>query len=548
MPESAAHTFFAIPELVLLLAKNVDVPDLLQCSLVCKDWSRQFQPILWTEFDFNIETIKLLNTDPSPTREALTKNLGHIRKLDFTCVDHLQLQLLIQGLPDQLGDTIKESGTLCTNLTEIEVFELDMDHSDLISRPLVTLLDHNPRLTCLDVSCDIFTIDGVPAAVSKLWQLQHLIIRSLSTLPGVQNPLEILQSCLALPELIELYFDMVEMRWDYGDETTVRRELEAVINEATIARFTRNSDAEKINLLTLPCNIAGRWNPLPLLLLKSNLLDLERCEIPWFGPAYQHNDDRNGQATRAFIRGCSGLQSFYAMHFHDGLDSEPMLIISELVSRHHSTLEVFRITSAEHVYSHDLQEVLSRCRELEQFWASGKDHASMCSIAFRDISKSDWVCTELKELHITLNRCRRERDTSGDLGEEEKQDDPYVWLTANTTKRAYQQIGRLEKLETLVIDIDRSYRSRATENDYRWDLTLWKGWLGEWAGLKNLKSLELKADFWSNMRQFEVEFMHEHWLLLNELSFSCDVSQLHTEPHWQWLLEKRPQLRLVRAY
>lgn len=211
-----------------------------------------------------------------------------------------------------------------------------------------------------------------------------------------------------------------------------------------------------------------------------------------------------------------------------------MLILPELVSRHFTTLEIFDLPGADQVFSRDLQEILSRCRQLKRFSVLGHPgEASLSGIAFRDISKSEWVCTELRELGVTLNRCRFQRDPSGDLGEEEEQNDPHVWLDAGVTQRAYQQIGRLEKLEVLEIDIDRSFRTRATENDYVWDLTIWKGWLGEWAGLKNLRSLRIRADFWSNIGQLDVEFMHEHWPLLNEIVFYCDVSQFHTEPHWQ---------------
>ncbi|KAF9947047.1 hypothetical protein BGZ72_010911 [Mortierella alpina] len=148
----------------------------------------------------------------------------------------------------------------------------------------------------------------------------------------------------------------------------------------------------------------------------------------------------------------------------------------------------------------------------------------MSGLAFRDISRSDWVCSELRELCVTLNRCRNRGDALGDLGEEEQQDDPRVWLAASTTKRVYQQIGRLGKLEILELNIDRTPRTKAKEYDYMWDLTLSKGYLSEMAGLKNLKSLRFRADFWSAMGQAEVEFMHEHWPLLDEIAINCSVS------------------------
>ncbi|CAO3566661.1 unnamed protein product [Mortierella alpina] len=110
-------------------------------------------------------------------------------------------------------------------------------------------------------------------------------------------------------------------------------------------------------------------------------------------------------------------------------------------------------------------------------------------------------------------------------------------------KCVYTQIGRLEKLEVLALDIDRSDYTGARERDYAWDLTLSKGWLRELAGLKNLKSLSLQADFWSKMGQAEVEFIAEHWPLLREISLKRRASSWPTQAHWLWLLDRRPHLR-----
>ncbi|KAF9947046.1 hypothetical protein BGZ72_010910 [Mortierella alpina] len=429
--------------------------------------------------------------------------------------------------------------------------DLDRNGHELMSRPLVTLLDYNPRLTYLNLPFDFFEIDGASAAVSKLRHLQYLQVHPSNCDPSmstIQKPFLLLQSCLALPELTELRFVRdVQMSWDDEDSTTVARKLAAIIHEATLARFSRNPAAKRIKSLQLPTNLSGIWNPLPLILLKSKLVDLETCVIPWFRPdvtpreiqwvvrehcpnlknlvcpPFFEEGQEDGQAARAFIRGCRGLRSFFSYYFFDGPDHAPRMMLSELVKHHHTTLEVLDLIEPHELFSRDLQRVLSQCKHLKRFSVIGTDDmASMSGIAFRDISSSDWVCTELRELCVTLNRCRSRGDAFGGLGEEEQQDDPRVWLAASTTKRVYQQIGRLGKLEVLEIDIDRTPRTKAKEHDYVWDLTLSKGYLNEMVGLKNLKSLRLRADFWSEMGQAEVEFMHEHWPLLNEIIFDSD--------------------------
>ncbi|KAF9948668.1 hypothetical protein BGZ70_002127, partial [Mortierella alpina] len=287
---SATHTFFALPELVFLLSTYVPKSDLTQCILVCKEWSRHFQLQLWAVLTLDYRFIELTNAAPSPTTMALTRNLGHLREVIFPDSDLPHLQLLIQGLPGQPNDTVTQPGSLSTNLKRIDFSydveaEHDHDHLGLITKPLLTLLNNNPRLTYLRVFVEMTEIEGIAAALSKLLHLQHLTIDSDFNPDDIAEPLLFLRSCLALPELTELHFvNGTQMHWDNGDETTVRRELQAVIHEASVVRFSRSSNAKKIKYLTFPSSYHGRKNPLPLLLFKSGLLDLTKMEILGFGP------------------------------------------------------------------------------------------------------------------------------------------------------------------------------------------------------------------------------------------------------------------------
>ncbi|KAF9943919.1 hypothetical protein BGZ70_005256, partial [Mortierella alpina] len=479
MPGSAAHTFFAIPELFCLLSAHVPQSDLTQCSLVCKEWSRQFQPKLWVNVIFTERFMRLINEVPSPAATALTRNLGHIREVIFPAVNPSHLQLLIQGLPEQLNDTVTEPKSLCTNLRLIYFRTIDsdrLDRLDFISKPLLTLLNNNLRLTYLYVFVDILNIEGFSAALSKLQHLQHLTVHSDSETDYIPEPLLFLRSCLGLPELTELHFESgVEIHWDDGDEATIRRELEAVIHEASVVRFSGRDDAKKIKQVTFPSNCEKRRNPLPLLLLKSNLLDLQECVIPGFGPdaslqeieqvvrehcseikhlEFSDVHEANGPAVRAFIRGCSGLRSFTSLPYNECLEDEPLLVLSELVSWHRTTLEILDIQPVG-VSSHYLQEILSCCMQLKRFHAMATDWIGVSSITYWDMSRSDWVCTKLRELYLTVNRWSPERDEQEEV--EQTPDGRHLCSDRCrcTSKRAFQQIGRLEMLEVLDISIDR---------------------------------------------------------------------------------------------
>ncbi|CAO3566986.1 unnamed protein product [Mortierella alpina] len=557
MTQSAAHTFFAIPELVVLLSLHVHRRDLPRCVRVCKDWSHHFEPILWRDLSMNKRVAKQMATIPA---SGLATRLHHVQALYLHRANDTQLSLLAQGLPYHLGGTVQEPRRGCTNLKQIYFFEVD--DGELVSRPLVTLLEYNPHLTRLDVPYDFFNVDGASAALSKLWHLQYLGVHGEGTVP---KPFLLIQSCLCLPELTELTFHRdVDMYWDHINGNTVVRKLEAIINDALIARLSFGPTAKRIKTLQLPVNHTGIRNPLPLLLLKSRLLDLETCEIPWFRedaaaqevqqvvqehcPNLKHlrfpqlyEGNQNSQAARAFIRGCSGLQSFTSTYFMDDSDYAPRHILSELVKYHHTTLEVLELTDSVHLFSGDLQQILSQCKRLRRFWVMDLEQDdSMSGIAFEDVTRSDWVCTELREFGVAFSR----RYRPNELWYVQQGQEPQAWSRERMTKRVYQQIGQLKKLEVLAIGIDRSSRAVGGAQEYMWDLTLREGWLGEWSGLNNLRSLRLQADLWAHMNQEDVEFMHEHWPLLDEIIVPRYASGFPTMPHWQWLLKKRPHLRL----
>ncbi|KAF9960100.1 hypothetical protein BGZ72_007934 [Mortierella alpina] len=400
------------------------------------------------------------------------------------------------------------------------------------------------------------------------------------------------------------------MVWEGEGKDTSIPDLETIIKDASRNRFSQHWDAKKIKSLYLPtCDEGGRKNPLPFLLLKSDLLDLNCFMIPTFTqdsrpedveqaireycPGLRHvecphfsDGGQDGRFVRAFIRGCTGLQSFTSEYFSDRVyggmladeepPGDPRFIIQELITHHWETLHEFELTDCEQVFSCDQQAILSQCKQLKQFmvWASSVDDSA--SIKFTDVARDNWICKDLRELGLTLNRHSTDED--------EDLDPEGIALAA---KHTYAQIGRLEKLDWLAFDIDKSTGTVAKESDYAWDLTLSRGWLGEMAGLKNLetlillekleelrldivgseetvseesdytwdltlsrgwlgemaglrslKTLILFADFWSKVGQTEVEFMHEYWPLLSSIGHR-DRHRQH-EPHEEWLCKKRP--------
>ena len=166
---------------------------------------------------------------------------------------------------------------------------------------------------------------------------------------------------------------------------------------------------------------------------------------------------------------------------------------------------------------------------------------SMSAIVSMEVYNDDWVCMELRELGLTLNLRPSDPELYLDIDVEEvvqldEDGKPFTALATTrgdlldmdvlyhdseqplitlATKRVYTQIGRLQMLEELTLGIDSSVETCRRPYDYWRNLVLDGGWLGELAGLKNLRRLWFRADFWSSMGLAEVQFMHEHWPLFN---------------------------------
>ncbi|KAF9959995.1 hypothetical protein BGZ72_008194 [Mortierella alpina] len=598
--ESATQAVFATPELILLVSKHLTTPDLARCNLVCKDWSRQFEPILWTTFYLRFDDASLMNYTPTlPLRLALIRNLPHIRALDLVSVDDTFLQLLLGRLVPLFDDTNLGPSILFLNLRRLKLGLIKHDRLAPTSLCLATLLTRSQLLTHLDLPHEFLESSAVLAAVSGLRRLQHLTVHSAAgTSTRCRNTLLLLKACLHLPELTGLFFIDTELNWDEVDQSEEEDvpEAETIISEASIARFSQCPTATKITSLRLPSSRKGTRNPLPLLLLKSYLLDLESCEIPWIRydadiqeieqvvrkhcpnlkhllcPIFRGGRQRNSETVRAFIRGCSGLRSFSSKYFTDSdvdsfdafyfdhtfYDISQRLIIPEVVQHHCNTLEVFDLTDCIQVFSVDQQNVLSRCRQLKRFWVTNSTRdGGIVGIECQDICMNDWVCSELRELSLVLNLHPRKEHAIDSLKMMLEGYEGFKWgdwddpvdldvLLAVAADRVYAQIGGLAKLEVLALDIDRSFENMATDDelDFEYNLTWSCGSLRRLEGLKNLRSLELKVDFWSAMGQVEVEFIYTNWPLLSEITICGDISQLRALPHWQWLLNKRPQLRL----
>ncbi|KAF9944975.1 hypothetical protein BGZ70_004165, partial [Mortierella alpina] len=342
----AAHAVFGTPELAFSLFAYLTPQDLAQCVRVCKQWLYHAEPILWRNFS---PEAYYYAVPPSEAIPELIRNLPYIRTVMLDVRNRAVLRHLSYGSPS--SPTCDGSAAVpraaCNRLRRLEIedwhaFESIQkleEHTGPLLPSIVPLLNHNLRLTHVALPFqDVDIDDPVLAAISNLKHLQHFSVKGYSMSPTRSRTMSLLlQACLPLPKLTELWINL-EISW--LDENTGVPSLQTIIKETAKARFSQTPTPGRIKSLRLPFRPEGYENPLALPLLQSGLLDLESCTVLPFTrdstavdveqmvreycPNIKHlrlpsfGRTLNGfQKACAFIRGCSGLQSF-VFDFYDG--------------------------------------------------------------------------------------------------------------------------------------------------------------------------------------------------------------------------------------
>ncbi|KAF9946041.1 hypothetical protein BGZ72_000744 [Mortierella alpina] len=385
------------------------------------------------------------------------------------------------------------------------------------------------------------------------------------------------------------------------DITEPEAELKTVLEEAIAARTSVNGSIDiKMKALRFPDPKMGDIIRIVVPILMSDVVEIETLEVPkllecrpeelyetivrkhcsalrhltipkcsvgYFG---EHYPNKYSNMVCNFIRGAIGLKTVRGDFFIDDTEHDPSSrgIVWTLAKHHAETLEELELMDCVMVTSAHQQAILSSCNHLKRFWIQPKIFSAYeYDLKFEHILESEWVCLGLKEFSLTLSRhidikatlaamrlessnkvAGHEEVGYDDLDQADKQQ-LAIEASAWAAKQVYTRIGRLVALQTLALGV--SQRSRANKHTVyaaNWDLTLAKGYLADLAGLKNLRQLHLRTNYWVMMGQVEVEFMDARWPFLDHIGFGAvkgTVCELRKQPHWQWLQQKRPQLRFI---
>ncbi|KAF9572585.1 hypothetical protein EC968_009657 [Mortierella alpina] len=604
------HSIVELPELVACIARYLSCSDVAQAMATCRVWSHQLYPFLWRHFSPRL-TFTVLKKEQLLEKNRPLLRTANLKIESYELVQVLAQGLPVPTgcVSTCAATTFPESRSsqdarisCCTHLRRIII---DTDHRHELrgqgpSWPhLVTLLHHSHNLTHLDVSVmraepsELF-FQQFLNAIPTLRRLQHFTFKV--GLVARRKFMRMLHACLLLPHLKELRFDFSVplLQEDAGHLP----ELETILKNAVATRASEGSIGTKIKTLKLPNLCSGSSDVLVLSLLKSGLLELEAFELPTiigdqepayyrqfvrqYCPALRHlrfpvcsiaGDD--GEMACNFIRGAVGLKTIRGVvpPVELGRLSVSQVIRTTLHS-HARTLEGIEIERGDTLSSGDQQAILASCLQLKRLWLEPQSKSKPeGGLQFQDIIGSPWVCLGLRELCLTLDRSvnvksvleaaqqeswlpadqnatrRADPETLENEGVEQVNEDEqnesraYAWAS----KRAYSQIGRLVNLQVLALGVVESDPSLGDTSHPAWDLTLSKGWLAEWTGLRNLRELHLRTNMWVRMGQAEVEFMNAHWPFLSIITFHSDhmLQGLVDQPHWRWLRERRPDLRYM---
>ncbi|KAG0222436.1 hypothetical protein BGX31_009153 [Mortierella sp. GBA43] len=438
----------------------------------------------------------------------------------------------------------------------------------------------------------------------RLPHLQHLSVRGDKAVEP-EIGLEFLRTCFTHPQLFDLDcdFNMGDETYPNSQDQHPYYDpgLDTLLtitgnNDKSREALGKHTAGTHIKTLTLPWIQRGYPFQFLCRLLRSHLPNLERFSVPIIGdvpgtdsieeavsqgcPKLQHiicswtADDWSNEMIASFIVACQGLKAFHCFNlndWHEDDDSDHLL--NCLLDFHRETLEEIVLENYAGRDFKYLRDIFYECKNLKKVRITPTLSGATDGILFHHKIRRRWACRDLKELHLVLDRlCADEQDLYYNASDEDDdEDDRYPthdsefnscttgwgdgeareyyaissWVECMATA-AYGRIGQMVKLETLCLsDNIHRYEPNDYENDCtpEWDLTLDRGCLDSLSELKELRHFGMGTRFWARMGQDEVEFMDEEWPKLEKISFGEGaLEDIISQPHWQWLQERRPYL------
>ncbi|KAF9953939.1 hypothetical protein BGZ70_000055 [Mortierella alpina] len=428
---------------------------------------------------------------------------------------------------------LTEPSSRCTNL---EYLDCDLEHeSSLYTASLAKLLTLNTKIKnltfkSLDEDPQNFDwgrpsdIDGLRQVISVLPHLTSLRFISVET-TGRIGPLDLDLFLSALPQSLESLHLRELHRYDGGiDEALYLPPEQSLCWPSTFPNITELCFDEFDQYDLLPIIE-------PLLQRCPRLQDLTLPTIHGYDLRF---------IAEVLGESCTNLRSLTisgSVEEEDLLavvDAIPALasldlpidvdttayFVPHLIAKWSNTLSSVSLGAGVIVQSSDIQLLLTSCPHLETFWMCAYGGAERpwtispyySPLNLSDLAQSEWTCTELKALFILFHDERVEQDT---LEQHLQQED----RTRELIKKAYAQLGKLKRLETLRLGWGHPFREGVSGDSLaihkpgplvHMDFSMASG-LTLMKGISSLRTLSLDGMARISVGNEELEWIQQTW-------------------------------------
>lgn len=520
-------SIFDIPHIVSSIGTNLDRHELAACSLVSKSFCGLFQPILWRDIVLERRSSSLPSGDDIEPhlKQSVIHNCQWTRSLSIRANGD-DSRSLITTHCNQLKDLYVH---IISNWNDISVVDLVTHNRDLTKLSLNTYA----HPTGADLQQLTKVISASTLSILKIefrWRPRHGWLQHV-----LQNlPRTLTRISLHWRRLYKL--DQFEKPFPAQDWPEVYPALEVAAlsfdsedkDELVLGEFLKRCPSLKS--LTYPAMVEEQIRTLIPFLAVTNLPHLETLYLGRFRKTNEAQWEDLVQTMKGRIKHFATSSEFYS----------PLTNIIPILARNWAdTLLSLQFMCFSHIFSHDVQLILTTCPKLKHFdcmWTLSV-HRTDSAV---DVEPKDWICLDLEEIHIMFadNRNLHAHDRLMKAQEEQ---------TAREIEDAYRQLGRLTKLHTLAL----GWRTTQAFSESRnLDMSL-EGGMGQMDKLKVLRRLDINFLPRINIGQPEVEWIAKNWPELRTIN---GLGYRHRPPpggksedepeHIEWLRRKRPSLNI----
>ncbi|KAF9164175.1 hypothetical protein DFQ26_001718 [Actinomortierella ambigua] len=517
-----------LAEIRLLVAKHLDHCQLKTCAQVCREWHRDFQPLIWRHF-----SVRPSRTEAASQYDGVRNNTHRIQNLHW-CF-----------MPQQ-----PSTAPLLYNLLATECRSLVSLFMELNKRPLWDLchdlLEQNKQ-TLQRITLTFMGSDWLPSRDQQLSDT----LKSFTSL----HHLEVNHVHFSISTLFDLLTNNPSLQSLEIWNSSAPHVVEVCDGNQLLPHFppypSSSVDVPMFGLRRL--TISGWCDP-ALAALLTCCRSLERFSYCTMSEAAhegvcqlirdRHFPDLKSLGLEACNRQPSYLPKILSCFPPHHLTTIALWYplathVQGLVEHQHQSLENVNIDIL-HGQEGSIIELLSRCSRLQTL----RFAVDVVGVEVRQAIARPWVCTKLKELEVSfvldpdcddaalLSLASEEKAAAGGPGRAEHEQAMVVLMT---------RLGHLKELRTVDFQLWDHFGYVAdmigSPEALPWSMANGFAHLGQWTCLRELTfdpTRDLPLDI------PELQFMRQHWVSLKKLA----PGKLASELTRRWLNEHWPELEM----